>query len=152
MPEDDADDEIIVEVEGEKRNDECHQEHNFSVAVNCASLNNSWFVTPPPCFTSTGPIDMETSPFENLLIEHPSMSVYQHRTLSNTTMSSSTPTTIPTVQRAASEPPPEREITFVDVPRNCPTSGSSLQHLKRQQEKLQKLKALAAQKVSSRFY
>lgn len=46
------------------------------------SINNmeeSWFVTPPPCFTSAGPIHMETSPLENLLIEHPSMSVYhQH--------------------------------------------------------------------------
>ncbi|CAD7082655.1 unnamed protein product [Hermetia illucens] len=41
-------------------------------------MGESWLVTPPPCFTSTGPIDMVTSPFENLLIEHPSMSVY-HR-------------------------------------------------------------------------
>lgn len=40
------------------------------------SMEESWFLTPPPCFTSTGPINMETSPFENLLIEHPSMSVY----------------------------------------------------------------------------
>uniref|UniRef100_A0A1A9ZS21 ALMS motif domain-containing protein n=1 Tax=Glossina pallidipes TaxID=7398 RepID=A0A1A9ZS21_GLOPL len=39
-------------------------------------MDESWFVTPPPCFTSIGPINMETSPFENLLIEHPSMSVY----------------------------------------------------------------------------
>uniref|UniRef100_A0A1A9W4T9 Uncharacterized protein n=1 Tax=Glossina brevipalpis TaxID=37001 RepID=A0A1A9W4T9_9MUSC len=39
-------------------------------------MEESWFVTPPPCFTSIGPINMETSPFENLLIEHPSMSVY----------------------------------------------------------------------------
>lgn len=41
-------------------------------------LEDSWFITPPPCFTSAGPIHMETSPLENLLIEHPSMSVYQH--------------------------------------------------------------------------
>ncbi|XP_023304051.2 uncharacterized protein LOC111685992 isoform X1 [Lucilia cuprina] len=39
-------------------------------------MDESWFVTPPPCFTSIGPINMETSPYENLLIEHPSMSVY----------------------------------------------------------------------------
>lgn len=39
-------------------------------------MDESWFVTPPPCFTSTGPIQMRTSPLENLLIEHPSMSVY----------------------------------------------------------------------------
>lgn len=44
----------------------------------CLSFEESWFLTPPPCFTSEGPIHMETSPLENLLIEHPSMSVYQH--------------------------------------------------------------------------
>lgn len=35
------------------------------------SMDESWFVTPPPCFTSTGPVNVEISPFENLLIEHP---------------------------------------------------------------------------------
>ncbi|XP_011291129.1 uncharacterized protein LOC101894804 isoform X1 [Musca domestica] len=40
------------------------------------NMDESWFVTPPPCFTSIGPINMEASPYENLLIEHPSMSVY----------------------------------------------------------------------------
>ncbi|GLV45803.1 Diabetes and obesity regulated [Carabus blaptoides fortunei] len=44
----------------------------------CTNIEESWFLTPPPCFTSAGPIHMETSPLENLLIEHPSMSVYQH--------------------------------------------------------------------------
>lgn len=39
-------------------------------------MDESWFVTPPSCFTSQGPVNMETSPLENLLIEHPSMSVY----------------------------------------------------------------------------
>lgn len=41
-----------------------------------SNMEESWFVTPPPCFTSQGPVHMETSPLENLLIEHPSMSVY----------------------------------------------------------------------------
>jgi hypothetical protein len=41
------------------------------------TMDESWFVTPPPCFTSTGPISVKTSPLENLLIEHPSMSVYR---------------------------------------------------------------------------
>lgn len=41
-----------------------------------ALMEESWFLTPPPCFTSAGPVHMETSPLENLLIEHPSMSVY----------------------------------------------------------------------------
>ncbi|XP_027005619.1 tumor protein p53-inducible nuclear protein 1 isoform X1 [Tachysurus fulvidraco] len=41
-------------------------------------LEESWFITPPPCFTAggRGPVLLETSPLENLLIEHPSMSVY----------------------------------------------------------------------------
>lgn len=34
-------------------------------------MDESWFVTPPSCFTSQGPVNMETSPLENLLIEHP---------------------------------------------------------------------------------
>uniref|UniRef100_A0A1B6BWE5 Tumor protein p53-inducible nuclear protein 1 n=1 Tax=Clastoptera arizonana TaxID=38151 RepID=A0A1B6BWE5_9HEMI len=45
----------------------------------CLSMDESWFVTPPPCFTLSGPIVIETSSLENLLIEHPSMSVYHHR-------------------------------------------------------------------------
>ncbi|XP_006884640.1 PREDICTED: tumor protein p53-inducible nuclear protein 1 isoform X2 [Elephantulus edwardii] len=41
-------------------------------------MEESWFITPPPCFTAVGltTIKVETSPMENLLIEHPSMSVY----------------------------------------------------------------------------
>ncbi|XP_064420705.1 uncharacterized protein LOC135352573 [Latimeria chalumnae] len=41
-------------------------------------MEESWFVTPPPCFTAEceGPVKVESSPMENLLIEHPSMSVY----------------------------------------------------------------------------
>ncbi|XP_066289600.1 tumor protein p53-inducible nuclear protein 1-like [Branchiostoma lanceolatum] len=44
-------------------------------------VEESWFVTPPPCFTAGGqsPVAMETNPMENLLIEHPSMSVYVQR-------------------------------------------------------------------------
>ncbi|XP_067410562.1 tumor protein p53-inducible nuclear protein 2 isoform X1 [Emydura macquarii macquarii] len=41
-------------------------------------MDESWFVTPPPCFTAEGPspVRVESSPMEDLLIEHPSMSVY----------------------------------------------------------------------------
>nr|XP_033818744.1 tumor protein p53-inducible nuclear protein 2 isoform X1 [Geotrypetes seraphini]XP_033818746.1 tumor protein p53-inducible nuclear protein 2 isoform X1 [Geotrypetes seraphini] len=41
-------------------------------------MDESWFVTPPPCFTAEGPdpVTVESSPLEDLLIEHPSMSVY----------------------------------------------------------------------------
>ncbi|XP_076183579.1 tumor protein p53 inducible nuclear protein isoform X2 [Ptiloglossa arizonensis] len=41
------------------------------------TLEESWYVTPPPCFTRAEPVNVETSPLENLLIEHPSMSVYR---------------------------------------------------------------------------
>ncbi|XP_061530738.1 LOW QUALITY PROTEIN: tumor protein p53-inducible nuclear protein 1 [Phycodurus eques] len=48
--------------------------------LDASSLEESWFVTPPPCFTGRGvqSVLVETSPLENLLIEHPSMSVYAH--------------------------------------------------------------------------
>lgn len=39
-------------------------------------MDGSWYVTPPPCFVARRPVHLETSPLENLLIEHPSMSVY----------------------------------------------------------------------------
>ena len=44
-------------------------------------MEESWLVTPPPCFTAEGslPAAVETGPMENLLIEHPSMSVYGPR-------------------------------------------------------------------------
>lgn len=40
-------------------------------------MDESWYVTPPACFTRASPIHVETSPLEDLLIEHPSMSVYR---------------------------------------------------------------------------
>lgn len=44
------------------------------------ALEESWYVTPPPCFTRTTPVTVEISPLEDLLIEHPSMSVYRATT------------------------------------------------------------------------
>lgn len=41
------------------------------------ALEESWYVTPPACFTRAAPANVETSPLEDLLIEHPSMSVYR---------------------------------------------------------------------------
>lgn len=40
-------------------------------------MDESWYVTPPACFTRASPVHLETSPLEDLLIEHPSMSVYR---------------------------------------------------------------------------
>ncbi|XP_010883568.2 tumor protein p53-inducible nuclear protein 1 [Esox lucius] len=58
--------------------EEEEEEGGFQRLEAC-SLEESWFVTPPPCFGGGGrgkPMLLETSPLENLLIEHPSMSVY----------------------------------------------------------------------------
>lgn len=39
-------------------------------------IEEGWLVAPPPCFTLNCPTSLEISPLEDLLIEHPSMSVY----------------------------------------------------------------------------
>ncbi|XP_077431142.1 tumor protein p53-inducible nuclear protein 1 [Vanacampus margaritifer] len=56
------------------------EEEGDFLRLDASSLEESWFVTPPPCFTGRGvqSVLVETSPLENLLIEHPSMSVYAH--------------------------------------------------------------------------
>lgn len=48
-----------------------------SAVEGATALEESWYVTPPACFTWAGPVNVETSPLEDLLIEHPSMSVYR---------------------------------------------------------------------------
>ncbi|XP_071770059.2 tumor protein p53-inducible nuclear protein 1 [Centroberyx gerrardi] len=72
-PEEDEDEEETEEEEEE-------EEEGGFLRLEACSLEESWFVTPPPCFTGRGsqPVLLETSPLENLLIEHPSMSVYAH--------------------------------------------------------------------------
>lgn len=66
-------------VEDDEDVDDDEEEGGFQDLEGC-SLEESWFITPPPCFTghSSQPVLLETSPLENLLIEHPSMSVYAH--------------------------------------------------------------------------
>lgn len=56
------------------------EEEGGFLRLGACALEESWFVTPPPCFTGRASknIRLETSPLENLLIEHPSMSVYAH--------------------------------------------------------------------------
>ena len=50
------------------------------------SMSESWLMPPPPCFTASGSHSpatrqdsLKANPLENLLIEHPSMSVYDTR-------------------------------------------------------------------------
>uniref|UniRef100_A0A1A7XUA7 Tumor protein p53 inducible nuclear protein 1 n=2 Tax=Iconisemion striatum TaxID=60296 RepID=A0A1A7XUA7_9TELE len=63
-----------------EEDEDVDDEEGGFLRLDACSLEESWFVTPPPCFTGHGkqPILLETSPLENLLIEHPSMSVYAH--------------------------------------------------------------------------
>jgi len=42
-------------------------------------MEESWIVTPPQCFNSKRRNRAEMSPMENLLIEHPSMSIYHDK-------------------------------------------------------------------------
>ncbi|KXJ22124.1 tumor protein p53-inducible nuclear protein 2 [Exaiptasia diaphana] len=56
------------------------------------SVEESWYVTPPSCFDAGDVADegLEANPFEDLLIEHPSMSVYgPHRNRSSSASGSS---------------------------------------------------------------
>lgn len=65
--------------DGRAEEEEEEEGENGFFRLDVGSLEESWFVTPPPCFTGRGsqPV-LETSPLENLLIEHPSMSVYAY--------------------------------------------------------------------------
>ncbi|XP_056141779.1 tumor protein p53-inducible nuclear protein 1 [Lampris incognitus] len=65
---------------GPEEEDVEEEEEGGFLRLEACSLEESWFITPPPCFTGRGsqPVLLETSPLENLLIEHPSMSVYAH--------------------------------------------------------------------------
>lgn len=76
----DTDPDGRAEEEEEDDDDTEEEEESGFLRLDVGSLEESWFVTPPPCFTGRGskPVLLETSPLENLLIEHPSMSVYAH--------------------------------------------------------------------------
>ncbi|XP_055687016.1 tumor protein p53-inducible nuclear protein 1 isoform X2 [Lutzomyia longipalpis] len=81
LPRTDSEEELpIVEIKNSPLVTKGRRSRNAELQTTIVPLNSmeeSWFVTPPSCFTGTqGPIHMETSPLENLLIEHPSMSVY----------------------------------------------------------------------------
>lgn len=67
-----------AEAQVKSRHSEEHKEPTGQSGVNGGpAMEDSWFVTPPPCFNSLShPVIIETTPLENLLIEHPSMSVF----------------------------------------------------------------------------
>lgn len=71
------DDWVLVDVTNDDRLAPTMEKVQEKEKVN-RRLEESWFVTPPPCFTASGHTKehLTTSPMEDLLIEHPSMSVY----------------------------------------------------------------------------
>ncbi|KGL94361.1 Tumor protein p53-inducible nuclear protein 2, partial [Charadrius vociferus] len=75
---------LVIDLAGEKSRRDCFPTASAapSLAGPCL-MDESWFVTPPPCFTAEGPGPdiVGSSPMEDLLIEHPSMSVYVTSTL-----------------------------------------------------------------------
>ncbi|XP_065338220.1 tumor protein p53-inducible nuclear protein 2 isoform X2 [Cloeon dipterum] len=104
-----------------------------------ALLEESWFVTPPPCFTSQGPVELETSPLENLLIEHPSMSVYHRPAMPQHTPS----------PRSASLSPPPRGRARQPLAAVNPRPQRTLVTLAKQQQQ-QNAAVQAAQKVQQK--
>ncbi|XP_018497760.1 tumor protein p53-inducible nuclear protein 2 [Galendromus occidentalis] len=68
--------------------------------VPSSGLEESWYVAPAACIARRKPQQLATSPLENLLIEHPSMSVYHH---SITEESASSPTPISIIEEEDDE-------------------------------------------------
>ncbi|XP_071873797.1 tumor protein p53 inducible nuclear protein isoform X2 [Bombus fervidus] len=81
------------------------------------ALEESWYVTPPACFTRAGPVNVETSPLEDLLIEHPSMSVYR------ATAPSIAPETPPPTPDAPEEPGVE-EDALTNIASSAPVTAT----------------------------
>ena len=69
-----------MQTEGDDMSDDS-SDRSLPEHVVYPSMEESWLVTPPPCFTAGGasPEHLQASPMEDLLIEHPSMSVYTVR-------------------------------------------------------------------------
>lgn len=78
---------IVKDVKEEPRVPSPHPDQERSTSTPSSDSGSSnfpghveegWYVTPPPCFTGSQavPVELETTPLENMLIEHPSMSVY----------------------------------------------------------------------------
>ncbi|XP_012139286.2 tumor protein p53 inducible nuclear protein isoform X2 [Megachile rotundata] len=84
------------------------------------ALEESWYVTPPACFTRAGPVNVETSPLEDLLIEHPSMSVYR------ATASPVAPDTPPPTPDAPEERDVEEDVAPAVVS-GTPAAAASLE-------------------------
>ena len=61
----------------------CSRESDSDTSSEC-QCGEAWLVTPPQSFTASGTQQLPASPMEDLLIEHPSMSVYAPRRTGST--------------------------------------------------------------------
>ncbi|KAM7038303.1 tumor protein p53-inducible nuclear protein 2 isoform 1-T1 [Acridotheres tristis] len=100
-------------------------------------MDESWFVTPPPCFTAEEPgLDgVGSSPMEDLLIEHPSMSVYVTSTLEVDGEG-------PEDDAAEAVPEPRPELPLAHHGRALPVKAAALDKLG-QAQRAQRAKQLA---------
>ncbi|XP_012260715.1 tumor protein p53-inducible nuclear protein 2 [Athalia rosae] len=99
------------------------------------ALEESWYVTPPACFTKAGPIHVETSPLEDLLIEHPSMSVY--RAAAPLVTPDTPPPTPDTPTESESIPIIINEKPTEDAPRQRQATPRQRHNNRREQQQLQ---------------
>ncbi|XP_022663080.1 uncharacterized protein LOC111251079 isoform X2 [Varroa destructor] len=85
---------------------------------NCApssGLEESWYVAPSACIARRRPVKLATSPLENLLIEHPSMSVYHHSLLEDAMQSPSISSSPVTIEKADEDDEPSVDEEMVEM-------------------------------------
>lgn len=106
--------------------------HGTSVSRFClhskkGCYNESWIITPPPCFLAggTSPTNIEMSPLENLLIEHPSMSVYNSRCSGSTGDASDLSESSTDSEMAATRKNPPRQAKSAVV-KQAPTKPNAI--------------------------
>lgn len=114
--EEEDEDEDEGEINDEPKGEEEEEEDNDNdvnmaeepVVVEQQKQQCDWLITPLPCLTSITASDerssilFDTDPLENLLIEHPSMSVFFSATSSSSSSSNSTSPSTPTITSSSS--------------------------------------------------
>ncbi len=127
-------------------NDSSDSSSDITTLPDMSCSDESWLVTPPPCFTEgrRSMYIMEASSMENLLIEHPSMSVYSGRRRksstgveSDTSYSDSVPEEMPARavnRRSARRPQTLAERTgLIDHVQSVKTAQKAQQRKERRQ-------------------
>ncbi|XP_048838645.1 tumor protein p53-inducible nuclear protein 2 isoform X2 [Brienomyrus brachyistius] len=94
-----------------------------SCAPDHCCMDESWFVTPPACFTAEG-ATAESSPIEDLLIEHPSMSVYV--ALGNQSVQDSVASLTGSVRVAEAVPPASQDSAPRRIPRGAAAKAGAM--------------------------